>query len=242
VVSVYGAHLLVQATEDLYRRTAKAAPPISFAGQLPANRRRRGDGFRVMSIVETKRRLRAHALETRRIAARDAGEIGDLVAENFLSRFGDCLDRVPPPVVSGYWPMRDEIDLRPLLRRLSARGVACALPVVAGKGLALEFRLWRPDDELVGGPFGTSEPGANAPAAVPDLVLTPLLAFDRHGGRLGYGGGFYDRSLAELRRDGSARAIGIAYDAQQIDRAPMAEYDQKLDWIVTERRVIRCAG
>lgn len=203
-----------------------------------------------MSLVDTKRRMRAHALEARRAAALACGprglsaeqSVGEQVAEMFMSGFRDYLAAAPPLAVSGYWPMRDEIDIVPLLRRLSRQNIVCALPVVAGKDQPLIFRRWRPGDRLVAGPFGTREPAADAPETIPTLVLTPLLAFDRTGGRLGYGGGFYDRTLAGLRRDASPLAVGVAYDAQEIDRAPMGDADQRLDWVVTESGIIQCAG
>ncbi|NQU69611.1 MAG: 5-formyltetrahydrofolate cyclo-ligase [Rhodospirillales bacterium] len=193
------------------------------------------------TIVETKRRMRAYALETRRVAALDSHDVGDLVAKNFLSGFRDLLAN-GSQVVSGYWPMRDEIDVRPLLRTLSRQGISCVLPAVIGKGLPLAFRLWQPEDQLAAGTFGTSEPSVDAPELVPTMLLTPLLAFDQSGGRLGYGGGFYDRSLAGLRRRGAVQAVGVGFDAQEVGEAPMAETDQRLDWVVTESRIIQCAG
>ncbi len=193
------------------------------------------------TIVETKRRMRADALVIRRAAARASQDIGEAVAANFLSGFRDLLAN-GQQVVSGYWPMRDEIDVVPLLNRLSQQGISCALPIVMGKGLPLVFRLWRPGDPLAAGPFGTSEPLADAPEMVPTLVMAALLAFDQSGGRLGYGGGFYDRSLAGLRRSGAVQAVGVAFDTQEVDEAPKAEYDQRLDWVVTESRIIQCAG
>jgi 5-formyltetrahydrofolate cyclo-ligase len=192
------------------------------------------------TIAETKRRMRAYALETRRAAALDSRDSGDLVAENFLSGFRNLLAN-GQQVVAGYWPMRDEIDVRPLLRTLSRQGISCVLPAVIGKELPLIFRLWQLEDQLAAGTFGTSEPAADAPEMVPTLLLTPLLAFDHSGGRLGYGGGFYDRSLAGLRRDGAVLAVGFAFDAQEVGEAPMAEFDQRLDWVVTESRIIHCA-
>jgi len=195
-----------------------------------------------MSIVDTKRRMRASALAARRVAARITPDAGALVADKFFSGFRDYLAAAPPQVVSGYWPMGDEIDIVPLLRLLFLQDLACALPVVVGKDRPLAFRRWHPGDELAPGPFGASEPISDAAEIIPTLVLTPLLAFDRAGGRLGHGGGYYDRSLAGLRRDGSIKAVGVAFDAQEIDEAPMNETDQRLDWVVTESRIIQCAG
>jgi len=193
-----------------------------------------------MSLVDIKRRMRARALETRKVAASAAA--GGSVAEMFFSGFGAYLDAATHPVVSGFWPMGDEIDIRPLMGDLSRQNISCALPVVAGRDQPLIFRRWRPGDDLVAGPFGTSEPRSDALELIPTLVLTPLLAFDQTGGRLGYGSGFYDRSLAGLKRNRSVQAVGIAYDAQEIDAVPMGDADQRLDWVVTESRIIQCAA
>jgi 5-formyltetrahydrofolate cyclo-ligase len=195
-----------------------------------------------MSLVEIKRRMRAQALETRKSAAHASVTAGNLAAEQFFGGFGAYLDAAPHPVVSAYWPMGDEFDVRPMMDKLSRQDVPCALPVVAGKDLPLIFRRWRAGDDLVSGPFGTSTPSSNAPEMIPTLLLMPLLAFDQAGGRLGYGGGFYDRSLAGLRRTGSPQAVGVAFDVQEMDAVPMGDTDQRLDWVVTESRIIQCAG
>jgi 5-formyltetrahydrofolate cyclo-ligase len=108
------------------------------------------------------------------------------------------------------------------------------LPVVIAKNEPLLFRLWRPGMPLEVGRFGTLHPPNDSPLLTPDLVLVPLLAFDRHGDRLGYGGGYYDRTLAALRIERSSRAVGLAYAAQELPELPHQPHDQRLDWIVTE--------
>lgn len=141
----------------------------------------------------------------------------------------------PGLVVSGFWPMGHEIDVRPVLD--AARDAACVvvLPVTVRRGEALVFRRFDGPAVLVPGPFGTSEPGPLQPSLDPGLVLVPLLAFDGRGGRLGYGGGFYDRTLAWLRGlDPNVRAIGCAYAAQAVDEVPMEPFDQRLDGVATE--------
>jgi 5-formyltetrahydrofolate cyclo-ligase len=146
---------------------------------------------------------------------------------------------VPPEaVVAGYWPFPDELDPRPLMHALHQRGNALCLPVVVDKHSALEFRAWAPGDSLADGVFGTRIPLDDCPARVPDILLVPLLAFDHAGYRLGYGGGFYDRTLAALD---AARptAIGLAFAAQEIDKVPRETHDRRLDWIVTERAAHR---
>ncbi|MHA1601195.1 MAG: 5-formyltetrahydrofolate cyclo-ligase [Alphaproteobacteria bacterium] len=141
-------------------------------------------------------------------------------------------------VVSGYWPMRSELDPRPILAALSARGHPLCLPVVVGKGQALVFRAWQAGDELVAGGYGTQVPDAGKEVVAPHLLLVPLLAFDRAGYRLGYGGGFYDRTLAALRSVGPVSAVGLAYSAQEVDVVPHGATDERLDWVVTEAEAI----
>lgn len=155
------------------------------------------------------------------------------------------LDAVPIPkgaVVSGYWPIGDELDIRPLLAALDRRGHPLCLPVVTGRGQPLVFRAWRPGDALTPAPFGTRVPPEDAPERVPHALLVPLLAFDKAGYRLGYGGGFYDRTLARLRAsDPATLAVGVAFAAQEVAAVPHAATDERLDWIVTERGARRIA-
>ena len=143
-------------------------------------------------------------------------------------------------MVSAYWPFRTEIDPRPLMRRLIHAGARIALPVTPAKGSAeaLRFKIWAAGDELHPGAFGVHEPHPGAEAAEPDLLLVPLLAFDRSGGRLGYGAGHYDRALERLRAIKPLRAIGLAFAAQEVDTVPTKTHDQPLDAILTERAFI----
>ncbi len=127
--------------------------------------------------------------------------------------------------IAGYWPVRGEIDPRPLLLAL---GRPIALPVTGPRGTALTFRLWRPGDRLAPGPFGLSEP--TGPPAEPDVLLVPLLAFDACGNRLGYGGGYYDRTIAAT----GALAIGAAYADQEVAAVPVGPEDRPLAGVVTE--------
>lgn len=142
-------------------------------------------------------------------------------------------------VVAGYWPLRQEIDVRPLLARLRAHGCVIALPVVLAPHRPLLFRVWRTGTRLETGAYGTRHPGTTAATVVPDLVLVPLLAFDRAGFRLGYGGGYYDRTLAALRRRRKVLALGIAFAGQAVAAVPRDRFDQPLDGIVTERGQFR---
>ena len=139
-------------------------------------------------------------------------------------------------IIAGYWPMGDEMDPRPLMLALASRGHAMALPVTPPRGQPLAFRAWAPGAALRPGPMGTSEPAEGA-ALRPDILLVPLLAFDRAGRRLGYGGGYYDRTLAALP---GAKAIGIAYAGQEMPEVPAGPQDMRLPLIATEAGVIIC--
>jgi len=153
-----------------------------------------------------------------------------------------ALREMPPPpgaVVAGFWPMGPEIDIRPLLLALHKRGHAIGLPVTPKRGLPLRFRAWQPGDALRRGPLGTSQPGPESPELVTDWLLVPLLAFDRTGRRLGYGGGYYDRTLAGLP---GAVALGVGYACQELDEVPAGPDDATLTAVATERGVFRCAA
>jgi 5-formyltetrahydrofolate cyclo-ligase len=163
----------------------------------------------------------------------DATAAGHALTNHVLR---DC---PPPPgaIVSGFWPLGEEIDIRPLLHALYDRGNVIALPVTPKRGQALTFRGWRPGDVMLPERFGTLRPIGDV--LVPDMLLIPLLAFDAAGGRLGYGGGFYDRTLAGL--PGRFR-LGCAFAAQQVDAVPNGPYDMRLDAVATENGIIRCGG
>lgn len=144
----------------------------------------------------------------------------------------------PPPagaVIGGFWPLAGEIDVRPLLHALLARGHVITLPETPARGEELRFRRWEPGEALVLGRFGTLAPAGEELA--PDWLLVPLLAFDRSGRRLGYGGGYYDRTLSALP---GARTLGCAYAAQEIAEVPVGPTDVRLPAIATEQGVIFC--
>jgi len=189
-------------------------------------------------LQAAKRRLREAAKAARASAAQADGARGAPAAEVLRDRFLAGVPVAPGTPVSGYWPLGDEIDPRPLMGALHGRGHPLALPAIRAAHQPLDFRAWRPGDPLVPAGFGTRQPAAEAPLVRPGLLLVPLLAFDAAGYRLGYGGGFYDRSLALLRRTGDILAVGLAYAAQQVPAVPREATDQPLDLVVTERGVI----
>ena len=223
VVSVYGAPLHKQAAEELLA-DGRGGPVLH-----PPIRGMTG------SVAADKRALRTRARQRRAAAPRDAGA-GSAAARNFLA----AIDPEPGCVVSGYWPLAGELDARPLMVALHERGHVCALPVVAGKGCPLAFRVWRPGATLEPAVFGTSVPLEDAPEVSPRVVLVPFLAFDGRGFRLGHGAGYYDRTLAALRAGGRpVLAVGLGFAAERVESVPTDASDERLDWVVTEQRAMK---
>lgn len=172
----------------------------------------------------------------------DLGGAAREVAARTLAAQAFPLDMQPGAIVAGYFAMRSELDPMPLMLGLRERGARLALPVVAGRDLPLIFRAWQPGDALASGPFGLSEPLARAQAVDPDIVLVPLTCFDRHGHRIGYGAGHYDRTLAGLRRRKPIVAIGLAFSVQEIKLVPATPFDETLDAVWTDKEWIGCRG
>jgi 5-formyltetrahydrofolate cyclo-ligase len=148
----------------------------------------------------------------------------------------------PGAVVSGYSPLKSEINPLPLMRKLAAAGARLALPVVAGRGKPLIMRSYAFGQPLKPGVWGIREPPEDAAEVEPDILLVPLAAFDRQGNRIGYGAGYYDLTINRLRGLKPVVAIGIAYAAQQVPEVPTTERDARLDLVLTEREVIDCRG
>ncbi|MBS0520348.1 MAG: 5-formyltetrahydrofolate cyclo-ligase [Proteobacteria bacterium] len=186
-----------------------------------------------MSLVEDKRILRSAMLAWRSTLAEDERRAA---TDGLLAVFRRERPISAPAVVSGFWPIREEIDIRPVMIELFNQGCQLALPVVQGKGQRLLFRAWRPGDPLEAGVFGTLQPQARREAIEPEALLVPLLACDRQGWRLGYGGGFYDLTLEHLRGRRSVTAVGVGFDAQLVPEVPHDAQDQRLDWLLTDRR------
>ena len=154
-----------------------------------------------------------------------------------MARRGLPLEIAPGMVVSGYSPIRSEIDPAPLMRKLAEQGARLALPAVMSRGKSLAFRAWSPDDRLMMGPLGILEPSPAAAELIPDIMLVPLAAFDRHGHRIGYGAGHYDYTLAHLRKAKAITAVGLAFAVQEIEPIPALSHDVALDYVLTEKKV-----
>lgn len=180
------------------------------------------------STASDKRRLR-----TRAKGLRAALGLGHRAASAVAGHGLGFLDSAPGVVVGGYYAVREEFDVLPLLERLEGENYRLALPLIVSAGAPLLYRHWRPGDELVDGAFGIPAPRESAQEVRPDVILTPLLAFDPQGYRLGYGGGFYDRTLAAYRRAGPVVAVGVAFDEQEVPHVPHGPGDIRIDWVLT---------
>ena len=171
-------------------------------------------------------------------ARRDAIDIAERAAAA-ASLAAHIMGRLGFPAqscIAGYFPFRSEFDVLPLLRVLHEADHVLALPIVVGRGQGLTFRRYRPGDAMALNALGIPEPGAEAETVAPTHVLVPLLAFDDLGYRLGYGGGYYDRTLAALRSVGHrVQTVGIGFDMQRVEAVPRSAADQRLELIVTER-------
>jgi 5-formyltetrahydrofolate cyclo-ligase len=181
-------------------------------------------------ILVLKRILREQQKARRQAAL---AELGAAVNEGLVRHGMALLGNRPPGVVSGYYPMAGEIWPLPLMAALSARGHTLALPVMQGKADPLLFHAWAPGDTLIAGVWGIRQPAPDRPEVLPDIVLVPLLAFDARGYRLGYGGGYYDRTLKHLRALKPILAVGLGLDALEVDAVPHLDYDERLDWVLT---------
>ena len=142
--------------------------------------------------------------------------------------------------VAAFWPLPGEPDVRGLLAALNYHEFASALPVVVGPGHPLLFRKWAPRDLLLEGPYGIMQPSVHLPEILPDIVFVPLAAFDRRGHRIGFGAGYYDRTLEALRAIKPVLAVGTAYSVQEVPAIPEEPHDQRLDLVITETEWIDC--
>mgnify|MGYP000685766181 CR=1 FL=1 len=185
-----------------------------------------------MRATSPKANLRSAAL-----AKRDAlSEEERRAAAEKLARRGLPFEIAPNTIVSGYSPIRSEIDPTPLMRKLAEMGARLALPAVTARGQSLVFRAWSPADRLMLGSLGIPEPSPAAAEVMPDIMLVPLAAFDRLGHRIGYGAGHYDYTFAHLRKVKPVIGVGVAFAAQEIPAVPALAHDVALDFVLTERR------
>jgi 5-formyltetrahydrofolate cyclo-ligase len=208
----YGAHLHLQAREDPHP-TAMAVPPT-------------------LTIASEKRELRERARERRLVLARDVSDFAERVA-------GYAGNVLSGAAVGGYRALAEEADPARLLEVLGSRGCEICYPRIHTKAHPLNFHVPVANEPWLTGAFGIPEPRPDWPRAEPSVLLVPLLAFDAEGYRLGYGGGYYDRTLAHFRAQRSMTAIGVAFAGQEVPRVPREPNDQRLDMIVTEQGIRR---
>jgi 5-formyltetrahydrofolate cyclo-ligase len=190
------------------------------------------------SISEQKAELRATALAKRDALPADERQRG---AEIVATRpFPIAVPK--GAIVSGFMPMRTEINPLPLMRKLAADGAQLALPVIQGRGKPLLMRAWSFGGPLEARQWGIKEPLDTAPVVDPDILLVPLACFDRSGHRIGYGAGYFDKTIRALRAKKTVTAVGIAFAAQEIAHVPATDFDERLDLVLTEREVIDLRG
>ena len=182
------------------------------------------------------------ALRAQTLAKRDALPAAErqAAAETIATRAFPV--EVAGTIVSGFMPMKTEINPLPLLRKLADAGAQMALPAIAGRGKPLIMRAWKIGDPLKAGQWGIREPTPEAAEVAPDILIVPLAAFDRAGHRIGYGAGYYDMTIKALRAKKKVVAIGVAFAAQEIAKVPATTRDARLDLVLTEREVIDFRG
>jgi 5-formyltetrahydrofolate cyclo-ligase len=198
-------------------------------------------GMTGQSLISTPEKIKDAKAQLRREAQarRDAmpAEARKAAAETITAR-PFPLAVVPGTIVSGFMPLKSEINPLPLMRKLAGAGAGLALPVVAGRGKPLIMRSWQWGAPLAAGVWGIREPPPETPQVDPDILLVPLLVFDRSGYRVGYGAGYYDLTLTHLRAKKPITAVGIAFAAQEVETVPRTGFDARLDLVLTENETI----
>jgi 5-formyltetrahydrofolate cyclo-ligase len=224
---VHGAHLLC--------RYPGSNPTAIVAPRFPQD-----SNFPKFALTDTssKAALRNEALARRRRVTEVEGKA---FAVHLAEAGGAFATDRRARIASVFWAIKDEVVTLQLLKGLAARGITTALPVMRGFGKPLEFRSWAPGEPLTEAKWGIMEPPAG-PEIFPDLVFVPLAAFDRAGNRLGYGAGFYDRTLARLRAKQQIAAVGVGYAVQEFPTIPTEATDEKLDYVLTDREWIVCGS
>jgi 5-formyltetrahydrofolate cyclo-ligase len=193
---------------------------------------------RTQTAADQKSALRQAALSRRDAMSAAERQLG---AEAIAGRAFPV--QIPPgAVVSGFMPMKTEINPLPLMKRLAAAGASLALPIVEGRGKPLTMRAWTFGAPLEAGVWGIRQPPATAPEVFPDILLVPLATFDRRGYRIGYGAGYYDMTIARLRAMKPVMTIGVAFATQECAAVPVDPWDERLAFVLTEREVIVTDG
>lgn len=183
--------------------------------------------------LPSKADLRATALARRdAISPEDRSAAAEAIAMRGLP-----FEIAPGAFISGYSPIRNELDPTPLMLQLSNLGARLALPSVTARGHSLIFRVWTPGERLTLGALGIPEPSPAAEEVAPDVMLVPLAAFDRLGHRIGYGAGHYDFTFAHLRKTKPVMGVGLAFATQEIKSIPALSHDVALDYVLTEAKV-----
>ena len=185
-------------------------------------------------IKARKQMLREEAVRTRGLLSLSNEELSQ-----FSRLFFDNIPLAEDSVIAGYWPKDREFDVRPLLEEFLEKGVCVALPVVEKGSKVLRFARWHQDIDLVVGAYGINHPVMNEDTEFlePDVVIVPMLAFDRRGGRLGFGGGYYDATLADFRLRKKILAVGVAYAQQAcLFNLPSEDHDVRMDWVITQQQ------
>lgn len=183
-----------------------------------------------ITLDDEKAAMRSAASQRRAELAAAMPDVGQALAAHVDAVLKLC----EGGIIAGYLPIRSELSPLPLMRALVDAGASTAMPLTPPPGNPLVFCRWAPGDPLVDGPYGTRQPPDDGDPVSPRLILAPMLAFDDAARRLGYGGGFYDRTLAAIRAEGrQVTVIGIAYDEQQTERVPTGPHDMKLDGALT---------
>jgi 5-formyltetrahydrofolate cyclo-ligase len=186
------------------------------------------------NIVTQKAELRGEALTKRdALSPEDRAAAAETIAARAFP-----VPLTPGTIVSGFMPLKSELNPLPLLRKLAEAGATLALPAIAGRGKPLIMRAYAFGDDLARGQWGIREPKPEAADVAPDILLVPLAAFDRVGHRIGYGAGYYDMTIAALRAKKKVTAVGLAFAAQEISEVPATAHDEALDLVLTEREVI----
>jgi 5-formyltetrahydrofolate cyclo-ligase len=189
-------------------------------------------------LAEQKSAIRRAAVARRdALPAADRAQAAEAIAARPFP-----LAVAPGAIVSGFMPLKSEINTLPLMRKLSEAGARLALPAIDGRGKPLIMRAYAIGDALAPGQWGIREPKPEAAEVAPDILLVPLLAFDRSGNRLGYGAGYYDMTIAQFRAVKPVLAVGVAYAAQEIAAVPVSPRDARLDLVLTEHETIDLRG